>query len=94
MTNERVHFELDDPATEAMIPAMMDDIPVEGEQVRRATTQWARLRMKEQDGMEAGDLQIELSVYKSGYQQCLVDQGLLEPDGMNTLPTAIADSSE
>lgn len=92
MVNQRVHFELDDPATEALIPAMLDDIPVEGEQVRRATTQWAKHRMKEDDEFEAGDLQIELAIFKSGYQQCLVDQGLLEPDGLNTLPAARADS--
>ena len=87
MVNQIIHFDSEDVASQALIPSMMHDTGIQGEELRAATDQFARTRIDEADGeLSMGDLQTESACFAWGYEQCLVNHGLLEADDIRTFP--------
>jgi len=61
----------EDPATPALIPAMLDDIGVDAGAARESTHRYCLKMIKEEMGISMGDLQDTAAVFWDGYLACL-----------------------
>jgi hypothetical protein len=54
---------------EGLIQAMLNDIGVQGDEVRNATTKFAERRITESPDLETGDLQQQMACFAHGFRE-------------------------
>lgn len=87
MAVQIIHYDQDGVASQALIRAMIGNVGWEGEEAIAAVDVFARFRIAEADGeLTMGDLELESGCFVWGYNQCLVNHGLMEPNAIGLVP--------
>lgn len=63
------HYDTTEVAKQELIPAMLDDIGIQGEAVREATAKFAATLIGESPDKEMGDLQQQMACYAHGFRE-------------------------
>jgi len=71
----KIHWHNTDLASQALVDAMIEDIGLDDERVKKASRKWALSLLPEQTGLEMWDWQHETGCFAEGYGQCLQDMG-------------------
>jgi len=73
MVMQQIHWNTTDRASQALVDAMIEDIGIEDERIKKASRTWALSLLEDDFDMEMADWEHSTGCFAEGYAQALKD---------------------